>query len=119
MDGASSMRIGLRGEMSGNVWRLLPAECPRISVSFLEEERRRQGSDWVRQEYFCEFIEDGSQMFSRDLVRRSLDDALEPLEFKRGDSMRGGRVEIHRTKVEDTIENPRPHGTGLSADTRM
>ncbi len=71
----------------GDEWErvaVTAAECPRISASFLEEERRRQGSDWVRQEYFCEFIEDGGQMFSRDLVRGALDDSLEPLEFRRG-----------------------------------
>jgi hypothetical protein len=71
----------------GDEWErvaVTAAECPRISARFLEEERRRQGSDWVRQEYFCEFIEDERQMFSRDLVRRAMDEGLEPLEFGRG-----------------------------------
>jgi hypothetical protein len=71
----------------GDEWErvaVTAAECPRISASFLEEERRRQGSDWVRQEYFCEFIEDGSQMFARDLVRGALDEGVEAMEFRRG-----------------------------------
>jgi hypothetical protein len=48
----------------GDEWErvaVTAAECPRISASFLEEERRRQGSDWVRQEYFCEFVENGAR----------------------------------------------------------
>ena len=58
-------------------------ECPRISESFLEEERRQMGSKWFGQEYLCEFGEDDAQMFPRDLVRGALED-LEPMEFRRG-----------------------------------
>jgi hypothetical protein len=55
-------------------------ECSRISVGFLEEERRAMGEEWFRQEYMCEFVEDGGQMFARDLVMRAMDDG-EPLRF--------------------------------------
>src|SRR5580700_9285044 len=41
-------------------------ECGRISGAFLEEERRQLGDLWFRQEYLCEFIEDGQQVFGRD-----------------------------------------------------
>jgi hypothetical protein len=56
-------------------------ECPRISPAFLEEERRETGSTSFRQEYLCEFLDDGSQMFNRDLVRAALSDNIEPLDL--------------------------------------
>ncbi len=49
-------------------------ECPRITGRFLEEERRQLGDLWFRQEYLCEFIEEGHQMFGRDMVMGALDD---------------------------------------------
>ena len=55
-------------------------ECPRIPKKFLEEERRQLGDLWFRQEYLCEFIDGGGQMFERDLVMAALDE-LEPCEF--------------------------------------
>ena len=55
-------------------------ECSRISKEFLEEEKRQMGEAWFRQEYLCEFVEDGAQMFNRDVVIRALDDG-EPLKF--------------------------------------
>jgi hypothetical protein len=70
----------------GESWERISAtapECPRISESFLQEERRQMGSRWFGQEYLCEFGEDEAQMFPRDLVRGALED-LEPMEFKRG-----------------------------------
>ena len=65
----------------GEGWTRMAApatECERISKEFLEEERRQLGDLWFRQEYLCEFIEDGGQLFERDLVMRALDDG-EPL----------------------------------------
>jgi hypothetical protein len=56
-------------------------ECPRITGGFLEEERRQLGDLWFRQEYLCEFIEEGHQMFGRDMVMGALDDGEDPLEF--------------------------------------
>jgi len=53
-------------------------ECPRIADTFLAEERRQMGERWFRQEYMCEFIDEGHQMFGRDLVMAALDDG-EPL----------------------------------------
>jgi hypothetical protein len=54
-------------------------ECPRIPAKFLEEERRNVGTDWVRQEYLCEFVDSGSGVFDRDLVEAALDDDVLPL----------------------------------------
>ena len=39
----------------------MPAtECPRIPKEFLEEERGQLGGLWFRQEYLCEFVDNGS-----------------------------------------------------------
>ena len=44
-------------------------DCPRISASFLAEERRALG-DWrFRQEYEGEFVESAEQLFSEDQIR--------------------------------------------------
>jgi hypothetical protein len=48
--------------------------CSRITEKFLAEERRQLGDLWFRQEYMCEFIDEGHQMFGRDLVMAALDD---------------------------------------------
>lgn len=54
-------------------------ECPRISSEFLEEERRSLGAEWFRQEYLCEFVNDGTMLFSPELVDAAMDDDLEPI----------------------------------------
>ena len=54
-------------------------ECPRITREFLEQERRQLGELWFRQEYMCEFIEEGHQMFEMDLLMEALEDDVEPL----------------------------------------
>jgi hypothetical protein len=64
-------------EGGGEDWvrTTVPAtECARISGKFLEEERRQLGDLWFRQEYLCEFVEDGRQMFDSELVREALED---------------------------------------------
>jgi hypothetical protein len=53
-------------------------ECPRISGAFLEEERRNVGQASFGQEYLCEFLDDGSQMFDREMVMGIFDEG-EPL----------------------------------------
>jgi hypothetical protein len=58
-------------------WRRIsiPAtECPRISAAFLEEERAQMGHAAFRQEYLCEFVDDGVLLFDRDLVRATVQD---------------------------------------------
>jgi hypothetical protein len=54
-------------------------ECPRISKRFLDEQRRKLPDRTFRQEYQCEFIDDDSSLFPRDLIERSLRDSIEPL----------------------------------------
>jgi hypothetical protein len=55
-------------------------ECARIPKAFLEEELRAMGDASYRQEYMCEFLDNGRQMFNRDLVRGALRD-VKPLEL--------------------------------------
>ncbi|MBI4903341.1 MAG: hypothetical protein HY820_06890 [Acidobacteria bacterium] len=47
-------------------------ECPRISREFLEEEARELGPVWFGQEYLCEFVDCGDEVFSRELVERAV-----------------------------------------------
>lgn len=70
-------------EHAGSEWmrvRVPATECPRISKSFLEEQRSVMGLESFRQEHMCEFTGSGMGVFDRDLVEAALDDELEPLE---------------------------------------
>ena len=50
---------------------MVPAsENPRIPVEFVEECRQEQGENFVRQEFECEFIENGTNLLSLDQVDR-------------------------------------------------
>jgi hypothetical protein len=54
-------------------------ECPRISVAFLEEERRSLGPWWFNQEYNCQFSETTDQLFGYDLVMGAVSPEVQPL----------------------------------------
>jgi len=54
-------------------------QCPRISSSFLEEERKSIGDWWFRQEYECEFVETTDSVFTYDMVAGSMTDEVKPL----------------------------------------
>jgi hypothetical protein len=54
-------------------------QCPRISREFLESERRDLGELQYRQEYLCEFIDDGESVFASELVERAFSDDVRPL----------------------------------------
>jgi hypothetical protein len=69
-------------ERGGAAWKRVsvPAtKCPRISPEFLEEEREEMGPLWFQQEYLCEFVDNGTEVFGRALVEGALDDELEPV----------------------------------------
>jgi Terminase large subunit, T4likevirus-type, N-terminal len=51
-------------------------ECPRIPAEFLQEERTALGSDWYGQEYMCEFVDNGTTLFQREMVEAALSDDL-------------------------------------------
>lgn len=67
---------------NGDGWqrvRVTAEQCPRITPEFLAEERAAMGDWWYRQEYGCEFVETADQLFSYDLVRSALSNAVAPL----------------------------------------
>jgi hypothetical protein len=47
---------------------------PRIRKEFLEEERQQMGNTWFEQEYLCEFVDNGRNLFRREVVRAALED---------------------------------------------
>jgi hypothetical protein len=55
-------------------------ECPRIAASFLEQERGELGPLWFAQEYLCEFVDNGYEMFSREMVESAFDENISPLD---------------------------------------
>jgi Terminase large subunit, T4likevirus-type, N-terminal len=55
------------------------AECPRISASFLEEEREALPSWVYRQEYECSFEETEDQVFTTEMVERAVTTEVTPL----------------------------------------
>lgn len=79
--------FGKRGffheEWSGpNAWervRITARECPRISPTFLEEERNSLGDWWYRQEYECDFADTTDQYFRTEDILRAFSDDVEPL----------------------------------------
>jgi hypothetical protein len=60
-------------------WTAPATECERIGKAFLEEERGSMGSLWLDQEYMCQFVDNGMEVFGRDMVERAFDNDIEPL----------------------------------------
>ena len=70
-------------ECGGMEWtrvRVTAPECPRISKSFLEEQRSVVGLESFRQEHMCEFVGSGTGVFDRDLVEGALDESVKGLD---------------------------------------
>jgi len=58
----------------------IPAtECPRISASFLEEERAAIGQWWFSQEYLCKFLQPMDSVFNAEAVDRAFSSGVKPL----------------------------------------
>jgi len=70
-------------EFGGDRWerfQVTAMECaPRITADFLEEEVASMGAAWVKQEYFCEFLNSGGEMFDRVMVEDAVDPELAPM----------------------------------------
>jgi len=67
---------------NGSGWQKLSVvanECPRISKEFLEEQRTELGDLMFRQEFLCEFVGDGAQIISSELIEAALRDDVQPL----------------------------------------
>lgn len=63
----------------GGMWKQVKVtgpECPRIPKEFLEEERRAIGAVTFRQEYLCEFVDNGSTVFGTNSVDEALYDGI-------------------------------------------
>jgi len=58
----------------------VPADrCPRISPTFLEEERRSMGVWWFDQEYGCKFLDAQDSVFRRADIDAAFTDDVAPL----------------------------------------
>ncbi len=58
----------------GETWERITVkgeECGRIAPEFLEEEKRRLGRDWFRQEYGCEFVGAEGQAFQEEWLEKA------------------------------------------------
>ncbi|HJW75022.1 MAG TPA: hypothetical protein VJ787_05050 [Thermoleophilia bacterium] len=60
------------------------AECPRISATFLAEEKASMGDYFYRQEYCCEFAESDAQLIPEDTLRKMWDASCAPPLFPEG-----------------------------------
>ncbi len=85
---ALSTPFGKRGwffeeyEQGGGDWervKITALECPRITPTFLNEERRRLPDLWFKSEYLCEFTDVQGALFSYDDVMGALSDDVELL----------------------------------------
>ena len=66
----------------GDTWhrvRVSAEQCPRISATFLAEEKRSIGDWWFRQEYQVEFVDNNTQLFSFEEVTDALSADVMPL----------------------------------------
>jgi hypothetical protein len=66
----------------GDSWKRVKVtadQCPRITPEFLSGERERRGSWYVRQEFFCEFVETDDQVFGLDLLTNAISTDVKPL----------------------------------------
>lgn len=55
--------------INGKDWykvQVTAEDCPRITQEFLDEEMQEIGEWWVKQEYYCEFVDSEDQVFSYD-----------------------------------------------------
>ncbi len=58
--------------------RVTAADCPRIDVAFLDEERRALGDRFFRQEYFCSFEDCIGAYFRQEDIDQAIDEDLQP-----------------------------------------
>jgi hypothetical protein len=61
--------------------RITAQECPRISASWLENERRTVPDFWFKQELECEFVETVDSVFGFDDIERAVSSDVKPLIF--------------------------------------
>jgi len=67
---------------SGETWgriKITAHDCPRISASFLEEERDALPASWFRSEYLCEFSDLLNAAFAYDDIQAAISPDVVPL----------------------------------------
>lgn len=63
-------------------WYLVSADdCPRIAKDFLEEEREELGELFFWQEYYNQFIDEESQLFTHEAIMNALSNVVEVIEI--------------------------------------
>jgi hypothetical protein len=68
--------------MSTRPWqrfRVPAADCPRITPTFLDQERASMGERWYAQEYLCSFEDTIDQIFSSESIFGAVSDGVQPL----------------------------------------
>jgi hypothetical protein len=72
-------------EFGGDRWERIQVDASRcgerISAAFLEDELASMGAAWVRQEYFCEFVDSGGTLFDRLMVEEAVTDEVGALQL--------------------------------------
>jgi hypothetical protein len=66
----------------GEAWervRITAEQCPRIPAAFLAEEKQALPESWFRQEYYCEFADAESSVFSYSDVMGAMSASVKPL----------------------------------------
>jgi hypothetical protein len=69
-------------EDGGDDWERVKVtawENPRIEKSFLEEEKRKLGDWWFKQEYECEFMDSVDSVFSYEQIMGAITEDIKPL----------------------------------------
>lgn len=56
--------------------KITAEDCPRISKAFIANELEEIGEWWVKQEYFCEFVDADNQLFSHASLMDAVDNNL-------------------------------------------
>lgn len=63
-------------------WYLVSADdCPRISKDFLEEEREELGELYFLQEYYNQFIDEETQLFTHEAIMKALNSDVAIIEI--------------------------------------
>jgi hypothetical protein len=70
-----------RGQEPWERYEVPATRCPRISATFLDEERRNMGEWWFEQEYMCTFLDADTQAFRREDVDMAFREDVESWEL--------------------------------------
>jgi Terminase large subunit, T4likevirus-type, N-terminal len=73
---------GATPQKGATIWQrtqVTADRCPRILPEFLAQQRLALGDQMYRQEYQCEFLSTGSQVFSQELLQQAFDDLYDPI----------------------------------------